>query len=242
MITVAPRRPKNNPLAAIIAAFILLSSCHPGHSFATEPSLPHFNQGRLVLTIYANEDDAPEWAKRHGIMISEALSFAGRVWSAICPVDLIVAGTTGKRPVTRWADDDYPDFLSKAGWATIDDRDINANTTSAYPSEFPGLIVQTDIAFDTVKPLSKTDFFALAVHEVGHAIGMEHNKNPLSSMSSSPYPTVDVLGNPGIFDSEKCHETVRRRLLWTIEWNALQKVEAPLSYIAGQHDSESVDE
>jgi hypothetical protein len=77
-----------------------------------------------------------------------------------------------------------PDILVK--WATIDSPGDKLAITSPIPD---GQNKQITITFDTVEDwtgnrviLTAVNFFSVALHELGHAIGMDHSANQSAAM------------------------------------------------------------
>jgi hypothetical protein len=78
-------------------------------------------------------------------------------------------------------------------WREEDSRDCALQIVDGYPglfkraevarAQFPGtLSFQGWIAFNTKVSLSASELFSMAVHEVGHVLGLQHSTNPSSAM------------------------------------------------------------
>lgn len=122
-----------------------------------------------------------------------ALQKAFSAWSAGCQLRDEYLGTTSATVIKK-------DGVTAIGWG--DAKGFSGYTNFWWDGNYQ--INEGDIVFSAEKVPNATELQTIAVHEIGHLLGLSHSDQPRSIMFSNPYHSEKYLIQPKGDDFSVC--------------------------------------
>lgn len=140
-----------------------------------------------VFNWYYNPENQPQNLSTQEVL--GAIFVAASRWAQMCQLSFNYMGlTSANRNFLVGA----VDRLNVIGWQRFPTSD-NASDGLTYWNYSGTTMVDADIVFNTFYAWTLQDFEAVATHELGHAIGLQHSNVARSVMFANPYNSNTYL-------------------------------------------------